>query len=909
MEKQILEELYGKLRELIPDFETREEGNKNYISYKMQINDKDFETSVVITNGRAVAITGKRTYIYQIKEKSCEQFNNEVQTRYPLFQIYGGNGNISVGRRLLFDSVDELVTNIREFNSVCKAVIPQFEGSCVNFLVKTREEETYDPTQTFTPLEEESSNEKNADYVDSFVKDQQEYCKKTFYELAEGAEPVTKGNDVSFIRNEGDGSLKVTMDKNAPEDLKLDYAYVVDDQELAYIAIANITSMWYNTINLDSGLDRQSAGCRGEYFYIQYKPRIAFSNYKKGCCFMKKKVISMLLAVSMISTSPIYAAEFSDGNSVVVNDADAVNGTDADSADSAEVPDTSLFSSDAVDGADVVNDSVDAGEDSAENAFSDQEVPDVDDGSGSGVDAAEMFGFVNGVYDYKLDLRSSYKISAVDQAALKIISEAGITSQNTDLEKICMIMAWFRKNTSYSNINETENQSPYGSLVLRRSVCAGFATGLSVLLTKMGITNSVEAGDNFQSDGHAWVEVKLNNKYYILDATATCYNPGSFLEDYNGFWYKADGMSSHNVCGSEFSSKNIPASNVKYLGASGNDLYVSTNAGYYVNEGTGWNPITELPSQLYGSSDFSISTEIDNIIGDGYPVKDPILSGSSRTTRFYISNPGAAESQEAAESLSCRVDNDQIASAKITARGKGWVDVTVTGKSAGTTTLSVFAPNGVTGTLPITALNASVSKAPVIQAHVKKNLPFVYLKWDLTKDVLNNANSMGYQIMVGDPKTGEYTLDNDVRLDESDFEKDYFASATIGFGDTKKVKVRLYEKLDDGTVSYGDYSNELTVSTTPGYVRMKSVSMKNNKAYLKWSKSENADGYVVYRRIGKTGKYKKIKTINSGNTLKYTNSKLINGKKYCYKVKAFHVTPEGKKLYTNWSNVISRTCK
>ena len=151
----------------------------------------------------------------------------------------------------------------------------------------------------------------------------------------------------------------------------------------------------------------------------------------------------------------------------------------------------------------------------------------------------------------------------------------------------------------------------------------------------------------------------------------------------------------------------------------------------------------------------------------------------------------------------------------------------------------------------------------MIQAHVKKNLPFVYLKWDLTKDVLNNANSMGYQIMVGDPKTGEYTLDNDVRLDESDFEKDYFASATIGFGDTKKVKVRLYEKLDDGTVSYGDYSNELTVSTTPGYVRMKSVSMKNNKAYLKWSKSENADGYVVYRRIGKTGKYKKIKTINT----------------------------------------------
>ena len=623
---------------------------------------------------------------------------------------------------------------------------------------------------------------------------------------------------------------------------------------------------------------------------------------------MKKKVISMLLAVSMISTSPIYAAEFSDGNSVVVNDADTVNGTDADSADSAEIPDTTLFSSDTVDGAGDVNDSVDAGGDSAENAFSDQEVPDVDDGSGSGVDAAEVNVAPNGVYDYKSDL-TSYKINAVDRAVSQIISEAGITSQNTDLEKISMIMAWFKENTSYSNEKEMGNQDPYGSLVLRRAVCGGFATGLSTVLTKMGITNYVRIGHDIEGNGHGWVEVELNNRFYILDATVR-YIPYSFLEDYNGYWFKDIWKSNdHTCCANTYSCKGIPASEIEYIGANGNSLYVSTNAGYYVNDGTGWKSTSELPGRLYGSSVVSLPTEIENIIGDGNLVKDPILSGSSRTTRFYISNPGAAESQEAAESLTFRVDNEQIASAKITARGKGWVDVTVTGRSAGTTTLSVSAPNGVTGTLPITASNASVSKAPVIQAVVKKNSSYVYLKWNLTKDVLDNANSMGYQIMVGDSKTGEYTLDNDVRLDESDFKKDYFASATIGFGDTKKVKVRLYEKMDDGTISYGDYSNELTVSTTPGYVRMESVSMKNNKAYLKWSKAENADGYVVYRRIGKTGKYKKIKTINSGNTLKYTNSKLTYGKKYCYKVKAFHVTPEGKKLYTNWSNVISRTCK
>ena len=427
--------------------------------------------------------------------------------------------------------------------------------------------------------------------------------------------------------------------------------------------------MWYNTINLDSGLDCQSAGCRGEYFYIQYKPRIAFSNYKKGCCFMKKKVISMLLAVSMIPTSPIYAAEFSDGNSVVVNDAGTVNGTDADSA---EIPDTTLFSSDAVDGAGDVNDSVDAGEDAAENAFSDQEVPDVDDGSGSGVDAAEVNVAPNGVYDYKSDLMSSYKINAVDRAVSQIISEAGITSQNTDLEKISMIMAWFKKNTSYSNEKEMGNQDPYGSLVLRRAVCGGFATGLSTVLTKMGITNYVRIGHDIEGNGHGWVEVELNNRFYILDATVR-YIPYSFLEDYNGYWFKDIWESNdHTRCANTYSCKGIPASEIEYIGANGNSLYVSTNAGYYVNDGTGWKSTSELPGRLYGSSVVSLPTEIENIIGDGNLVKDPILSGSSRTTRFYISNPGAAESQEAAESLSCRVDNDQIASAKITARGKGF---------------------------------------------------------------------------------------------------------------------------------------------------------------------------------------------------------------------------------------------
>lgn len=244
MEKQILENLYSKLEGLITDPEVREEGDKNFISYNLSINDKDFDVSVVITNGRAVSITGKRSYIYQIKEKSCVQFNDGVREKYPVFQIYGGNGNLSIGRRFLFDSVDELVSNIKDFNFICEEVVPQFESSCVNFLVKTEEEEEYDPTQKFSSVVDDTHSEKSSDYVDSFVKEQQEFCKQTFYEIAEDAEPYTVGNEIRFAKEEGDGILQGSIDKDTPEDIRLDYIYPVNNQELAYIAIANISSAY-----------------------------------------------------------------------------------------------------------------------------------------------------------------------------------------------------------------------------------------------------------------------------------------------------------------------------------------------------------------------------------------------------------------------------------------------------------------------------------------------------------------------------------------------------------------------------------------------------------------------------------------------------------------------------------------
>ena len=56
---------------------------------------------------------------------------------------------------------------------------------------------------------------------------------------------------------------------------------------------------------------------------------------------------------------------------------------------------------------------------------------------------------------------------------------------------------------------------------------------------------------------------------------------------------------------------------------------------------------------------------------------------------------------------------------------------------------------------------------------------------------------------------------------------------------------------------------------------------------LSWDKVSGADGYEIYRKTGKDGTYKKIKTITSGKTVSYKNKELTFGKKYYYKVRAY----------------------
>lgn len=85
--------------------------------------------------------------------------------------------------------------------------------------------------------------------------------------------------------------------------------------------------------------------------------------------------------------------------------------------------------------------------------------------------------------------------------------------------------------------------------------------------------------------------------------------------------------------------------------------------------------------------------------------------------------------------------------------------------------------------------------------------------------------------------------------------------------------------------------------------KVKAKALKKHKAKITWKKLAEVSGYKVYRATKKKGKYRLIKTIKNGKTVKFTNKKLKKGKQYFYKVIPF--TRIDGKVYTGkWSNIV-----
>ena len=162
----------------------------------------------------------------------------------------------------------------------------------------------------------------------------------------------------------------------------------------------------------------------------------------------------------------------------------------------------------------------------------------------------------------------------------------------------------------------------------------------------------------------------------------------------------------------------------------------------------------------------------------------------------------------------------------------------------------------------------------------------------LTWTKVNGAE--GYEVYRATSKKGKYTKIASVT-------KTSYKNSKLKAGKTYYYKLRAYKTVNNAKV-YGDYSTVVAAGTQTSKPSLKVVAGKK-KATLTWKKVSGADGYEVQMSTSKSGKYKKIKTVNA-KTVKYTKSKLTKGKKYFFKIRTYR-TLGSKKIYSSWSTVKS----
>lgn len=113
-------------------------------------------------------------------------------------------------------------------------------------------------------------------------------------------------------------------------------------------------------------------------------------------------------------------------------------------------------------------------------------------------------------------------------------------------------------------------------------------------------------------------------------------------------------------------------------------------------------------------------------------------------------------------------------------------------------------------------------------------------------------------------------------------------------------KVVAYKKVGSKELVGEDATAR--IMTTPSAVKNLKISARSNASItMKWSKVNNADGYIVYRYRG--NRAVKIKTITSKSKVVFVSSKLSAGTTYKYRVVAYK--KDGKAIVENAGTYVS----
>lgn len=137
--------------------------------------------------------------------------------------------------------------------------------------------------------------------------------------------------------------------------------------------------------------------------------------------------------------------------------------------------------------------------------------------------------YVNNSYSYKSDgenvisFNPNYSMNSdevkkhnaeIDSVVKSVVNKS--LSFNNSIEKLIYIHDYLVENIEYSvEENQTINNL-YGALVLKKTMCVGYAQAFCRIAEKAGIKTYVVSSEKLQ---HAWNMVNINGEYYFVDCT------------------------------------------------------------------------------------------------------------------------------------------------------------------------------------------------------------------------------------------------------------------------------------------------------------------------------------------------------------------------------------------------------
>lgn len=239
----------------------------------------------------------------------------------------------------------------------------------------------------------------------------------------------------------------------------------------------------------------------------------------------------------------------------------------------------------------------------------------------------------------------------------------------------------------------------------------------------------------------------------------------------------------------------------------------------------------------------------------GSVIKLPITNSLKQTVYYVSDNPGVAS---------------------VDAEGN------VTGVKVGTTVIRAYTAGGSMSAVAVSVNNSNNPQTPTVQAK-SRNYQSVKISWNAESGVTGyyvyKKNAEGKYKVIAKPKGTTYS----------------YIDTKLTTGQKYSYKVKAYRTVN-GIKYKSVRSKAVSVVPVPAKPKRPVIIKKAKSMKVSWSQVKGATGYILYRRTGKKGKFKKIATHKGKASITYKDKKVSTGKTYYYKVVAYRVVSK-KKIY------------